>query len=188
MHDSYYTQPAAHNVPFVDDKGQQGWGPGEVLFFDAESARLAVSQQSYTPDIGVNRTISLADGFFHDVVRFLPRPSSSSPKVMGLTWHFNCIMVGDEGLAPNPNAALPASEGFQHWTDVRPFKATGSANILLKCAGGDMSFKIQSTGAFEVFKARSPNLPAGTFRDAIYIRAPFNRVGFNNSFMPAVIN
>jgi hypothetical protein len=184
MHSTYYTQPAAHNVPFVDDKGQQGWGPGEVTDFDAAGSRLAVTQSTYTEDVRVNRTISLLGDSFHDAVQFGVRPGASPPKTMGLTWHFNCAIADENGLTHNPSGALSTSEGFQHWIDIRPFKASGAFNISLKCAQGDLTLKVQLAGSYEVFKARAPDLPAGTYRDAIYIRAPFERAGFNSSLSP----
>ena len=184
MHNSYYTQPAAHNVPFVDDKGQQGWGPGAVLGFDAASPSLAVSQPQYTSHVGVDRTTALVGSALRDSVQFRPRPGAQPPSTMGLAWHFDCPLSGYEHLPSAPGATLPSGEGFQHWANVRAYKVSGEENLTLNCASGPARLTIKSNGDYELFKAISPNLPAGTQRDALYLRAPFNPNGFKSTFSP----
>lgn len=184
MHGSYFTQPAAHNVPFVNDKGQQGWAPGELLDFDPVAPRLAVSQPRYTVDAGVDRTTALLDSSLRDSLKFRPRTGIRTPRSMGMTWHFDCPLTVDGELTPRPTAMLPEGEGFQHWTDVRAYSTNASATMTLHCPGGALRFSIAASGILEVFKARSPNLPAGSFRDAIYLRAPFAASGFDSLISP----
>jgi hypothetical protein len=186
LHNGYFTQPAAHNVPFVNDKGQQGWAPGELLDFDAATSSLSVLQPRYNADAGVDRVTSLSDGRLRDSVKFRVRAGVRPPSSMGLAWHFDCRMTIDDGLAPRPTGTLPAGEGFQHWTDVRAFAANASLTMTLHCPGGALRLRVAAPGPLEVFKARAPSLPAGSFRDAVYLRAPFATSGFESVFAPLV--
>jgi len=51
LYGGYFSQPAAHNVPYSDDKGQAGWAPGELQQFDAATATLTVSQPKYNTNL-----------------------------------------------------------------------------------------------------------------------------------------
>lgn len=184
MHNSYYTQPAAHNVPFVDDKGQQGWNPGEMLAFDAVEASLTVSQPRYTPDVRVDRSTSLSGGSFQDHLQFHTYATAPSPKTMGLTWHFDCPLSGSEQLLPNSDAVLPKSEGFQYWSQVRAYRASGKTTITAQCTQGVLHLTLDAVGDYDIFMARAPNLPAGTYRDVIYLRAPFGAAGIRSTLSP----
>lgn len=183
LHGSYYTQPAAHNVPFVNELGQQGWDKGEILRYQATPPSLTVSQPRYAPDVSVDRTTALTGSALHDNIYFRPRPGTRPPRSIGIAWHFDCPLTGDDGLLPFP-AILPEGEGFRHWTDVRSYRANDKITLKLHCQSGSLELSITAVGPFEIFKAHSPNFPPGTFRDAIYLRASFSQKGIESTFFP----
>lgn len=168
LYGGYFSQPAAHNVPFADDKGQLAWAPGELQSFEASTSSLVVSQPKYNASISAKRSIRLSGTTFVDELNLSPLVGSSTPSSVGATWHFDCKLSGFENM-PTSSMRLPSGEGFLFWTDVQAFSLRDQANLTLSCGTKTVNLRVDLSGDFTLFKGSAPEVPPKK-RDAIYIR------------------
>lgn len=183
LHANYFTQPAAQNVPFSDDKGQLGWAPGELIKFDAAAGLISVSQPQYNANLAATRSLKLDGNRFTDELRLTPRAGQPPPASLGSTWQFDCKLEGLEALLPS-FLPLPVGEGFQFWTDVRSYTGRDAIELRANCSGQRASLRLEIPGEFTLFKGTAPAIPP-TSRDAIYLRVKGPSAIFKATFLLA---
>jgi hypothetical protein len=180
LHANYYTQPAAHNVPFADDKGQLGWAPGALESFDAATSTLNVAQAQYNANLSAKRSSQLLGATFVDELALSPKVGVAPPKTVGATWHFDCAVSGPDALQTSV-ATFPNIEGFQYWTDVQAMSAHDAVTVALKCGQRTVNLKIEVAGEFTLFKANAPGFPPEK-RVAVYVRKNASNAIIRSSF------
>lgn len=180
LHANYYTQPAAHNVPFSDDRGQLGWAPGVLKSFDATTGALSVLQPQYNTNLSASRMVQLKDDVLVDELKLVPRAGVPAPSSIGAVWHFDCELSGFGAFQPSP-VSLPSGEGFQFWTDAQAFTLRNEARLTAKCGARTVKLKIEVPGEFTLFKARAPEITPKK-RDALYLRKATSNADIRFSF------
>lgn len=180
LHANYFTQPAAHNVPFSDDRGQLGWAPGVLHTFDAATGTLNVLQPQYNANQSASRMVQLKDDVLVDELKLVPRTGTPTPSSVGAVWQFDCELSGFESFQPS-QVHLPSGEGFQFWTDVQAFTLRDEGRITARCGARTVKLKIEVLGEFTLFKARAPEMPPKK-RDALYLRKAASNAVIRFSF------
>lgn len=184
LHREYFTRGLAHNVPLVNGEGQQPWGPGELIAFDAEAARVAARQPAYRPGIQAERELRIGEGGFVDATRIALAPGAP-PAALGLALHLQGRVRLPETFRPDAGFAHPARPAsFRHWTACRTAAATNSITLLVEAGSRTVKVTLATAGLFQITHASSPDVPPRR-RESLYLEVTGTAAEFTTTFTPA---
>jgi oligo-alginate lyase len=141
LHTEYYTKGLAHNVPLIDGQGQQGWAPGELVGFDASTARVAARQPEYRPGVSAERELRIDGERLIDTVRV--KTSDGRTHKLGLVLHLNepVRFAGDDG----------GPDVLRHWTGLKTARFRDRAVME--------GITIETPGEFTITTGSAPDVP-----------------------------
>lgn len=178
LHSGYFTRGLAHNVPLFDGEGQRGWNEGELIAFDADSARVEAAQP-YAEGAMAKRALQIENNVLCDVVSLEALASTR----LGLVLHLQgevrlpAELVSDATFADS----RPAPFGF--WKEVRTAIFHDSASFEVVFAGVKMRVTFQVPGTFSVSHANTPDAPPRR-RQSFYLETTGQATQFTTLFEP----
>ena len=184
LHQQYFTQPAANNVPMANDLGQEGWSAGRLISFQPGRARVVAEQGQYRNDVGATRDLRIEKNSFVDELTVIP-DSKPPGSTVGSVVNFNCQPDLSDFQTAIPTAKeLPAMNGFQFWTSVRKIVANNSLAIDMGCAGKKFRVRWTVPGDFYVLTGNVPDSAQGKLRTGFYLKVPASAGQIKTSITP----
>jgi hypothetical protein len=171
LHEHFFRRAAAHNVPIVDDRGQERFALGMLVTFEPEHGRMAAIQPTYQSGVSVTRSFEIDAQKIVDLIDI--RRERVTGKSVGAILQLDCDLRLPQTIdAPPVN--LPAESGFGFWKQTKTFKLPPNFEIDAIC--GANSFRIRVEGpAAGTFLLGKPPILGSQDRSALYLRYPVSQ-------------
>lgn len=183
LYKGYYATALNHNVPLIDGEGQTPPGPGELIAFSANPARVSVAQPRYRENARARRTLAIDDDTLTDTAEI---ETTHGPRRLGLALH----LQGRVRLADRFTADSAFGQGrpksFGYWRDVRTATFRDRAELAVEYGDGVvMRVTLTAPGEFTLSHGSSPDVPPRR-RESVYLElvAPADRATFTTTFAP----
>lgn len=171
LHQNYFTRAAAHNVPIVDDRGQNRFALGQLLSFEPTLGRMSAQQPDYQPGVSVTRQFMLDAQSVADVIEV--NRSQAPGGTIGTILHMDCDLALPK-LQGATRPSLPAESGFGYWQQTEVYRLPARFEFNATC--GTMALRVQVDGPTEgVMLVGKPPVLDKRNRSAIYVRYPVSQ-------------
>jgi hypothetical protein len=175
LHREYYTTAWAHNVPLIDGKGQEGWDAGELLSFDATSAKVAARQPLYRPDAIAERSLSIEDGTLVETTKIVAKDGNS---------HRLGLVLNIQGAVSVPASAIRQPDPpFAHWSNASTWDVPAEAAFQGSIRGKRFLLEVKAPAAMHVIQATVPDAPPDK-RQALYLEIEGREAEFQVRWRP----
>lgn len=157
----YYRKGLAQNVPLVGGEGQERWGRGELLEFDAEAAVVCAEQPDYRNNVLARRHLQLKNHSLVDTTTVELR-ESCTPAPLGLSLHLEgTLRVDSKFTAITPEVfAADRPPSFQHWSDLYRVDCNDSVTIPMTFEDGTiLDIELACDGPFTLYLGSAPGHP-----------------------------
>lgn len=173
LHDGYFTQAAAQNVPLVDGEGQSNIpGSAEVIEFAPAENRLVTRYRAYRPGVTVERAWRVTQRGFAERTSLQVDGVPWLPRRLGFTFHTACRVLPASSSASLEQEGLPRSGAARYWTALSEYRTGTQWTAVFECAGGKRyMFSVEGPPDQRVVVASAPSTPIPERRTVIYIDA-----------------
>jgi hypothetical protein len=173
LHMNYFTRAAAHNVPMVNDHGQNNFALGQLTGFEPEQGRMVAKQLKYRPGVTVTRELALNAQSLFDEINVIPQKSAPAISTLGAILHLDCDLVLPQ-LQRAPIPGLPTETGFGYWQQLATYRLPARFEFNAIC--GTVAMQVQIDGPAEgIMLIGHPPVLDKRNRQAIYVRYPVSQ-------------